>query len=225
MATASTGKYVQICGRGMRTHNGKENCLLLDYGGNCIRFGPIDMVDPVKRKNIFGTEKKAPPMKECPQCHAIVHARTTVCDCGYSFPVVAPHGTTAYDGAVMSGQVKAETVPIAGVWYSRHKKVGKPDSVKVTFYTKLDKEYYTYLGLDHGGYFAEKSLAIVRRFGGKSTNVTDALKECEHWRKPVAISVKPRGPYYDVVGIAFNDNPAIAAKVSGQVSLPDEVLN
>ncbi len=215
-STRSTGKYIQMVGRGMRPFPEKENALLLDYGGNVREHGPIDAVDPVKRKTILGDPIKAAPQKECPQCRSIVPARATVCDCGYKFPVVAPHGTEAYAGAVMSGQVKPETVQIAGAFYSRHKKVGKPDSVKVCFYTKLDREYFMYLGLDHGGFFAEKSLAIVRRFGGKANTVDQALKECEYWRKPVAISVKPRGQFWDVVGIAFDD---AQKKVTGQVKL------
>jgi DNA repair protein RadD len=205
MATKSTGKYVQIVGRGMRTHNGKENCLLLDYGGNCLAHGPIDEIDPVKKKNVFNVEKKAPPMKECPQCRLVVHARVTVCACGYQFPVVAPHGTEAYDGAVMSSQVKPEVIPIAGVWIGRHKKPGRPDSVKITFYTALDMEYYMWVGLDHDGYYKEKSLAVVKRFGGKAKTVDEALKESQYWRKPVAIAVKPRGRFFDIVGIIFDD--------------------
>jgi DNA repair protein RadD len=215
-STRSTGKYIQMVGRSMRPYPEKENALLLDYGGNVVEHGPIDAVDPIKRKTAFGDPVKAAPLKECPQCHAIIHARVTVCDCGFEFPAVAPHGTEAFGGAVMSGQVKPEVVQIEGVWYGRHKKIGKPDSIKVTFFTKLDKEYYTYLGLDHGGYFAEKSLAIVRRFGGKATTVDQALKESEFWRKPVAISVKPRGKFFDVVGIVFDNTQK---KPSGQVKL------
>ena len=205
MATKSTGKYVQICGRGLRTHPEKKDCLILDFGNNIITHGPLDEIDPIKKKNVFCIEKKPPPQKECPQCHAILSARATTCICGYEFPVAAPHGTLAFDGAVLSGQEKPTLISIAGVWISRHKKEGRPDSVKVTFYTSLDKEYYLWLGLDHGGYSTEKSLAIVKRFGGKATNVNDALKESEYWRKPVAISVKPRGKYFDVVGIVFDD--------------------
>jgi DNA repair protein RadD len=204
-STRSTGKYIQMVGRSMRPYPEKENALLLDYGGNVLEHGPIDAVDPIKRRTVFGDPVKAAPLKECPQCHAIVHARVTVCDCGYKFPVVAPHGTEAYDGAVMSGQIKAEIVPIAGLYVSRHKKPGKPDSVKLTFYTKIDKEYYMWLGLEHGGYYQEKSLAVVKRFGGKAITVADALKESDYWRKPVAISVKPRGRFFDVVGIVFDD--------------------
>lgn len=222
MATKSTGKYVQIVGRGMRTYGGKENCLLLDYGGNVLAHGPIDEIDPVKKKNTFNVEKGSPPMKACPQCRAIVHARVTECVCGYKFPVIAPHGTEAYSGAVMAGQVKAENVDIAGLWVSRHKKPDKPDSVKLTFYTKLDKEYYMWLGLDHSGYYREKSLAVVKRFGGLAKTVDEALKESDHWRKPVSISVKPRGNFFDVVGIKFQDTQK---NISEQKELTDEVFS
>jgi len=37
--TKSLGLYVQICGRGMRTHEGKTDCLLLDYGGTWNAMG------------------------------------------------------------------------------------------------------------------------------------------------------------------------------------------
>jgi len=204
-STRSTGKYIQMVGRSMRPYPEKENALLLDYGGNVVEHGPIDAVDPVKRKTVFGDPIKASPLKECPSCHLIVHSRVTVCACGYQFPVVAPHGTEAYDGAVMSSQVKPEIIPIAGIWVGRHKKPGRPDSVKITFYTALDMEYYMWVGLDHDGYYKEKSLAVVKRFGGKAKTVDEALKESEYWRKPVAIAVKPRGRFFDIVGIIFDD--------------------
>lgn len=207
MATKSTGKYVQIVGRGMRTCDGKENCLLLDYGGNCITHGMIDEIDPVKKKNIFNCEPTPPPMKECPECHNVSHARVLVCEaCGYVFPVTARHGTEAFAGAVMSNQVKPQQVVVAGMWVSRHKKPGKPDSVKITFYTELDMEYYMWLGLDHTGYYREKSLSVVKQFGGMAITVDEALKESEYWRKPIAISVRPRGKFFDVVAIAFDPN-------------------
>lgn len=205
-ATKSAGKYIQICGRGLRTHPGKENCLILDYGSNILTHGPLDEIDPIKRKNIFCMEKKAPPMKECPQCRAIVHARVTECACGYKFPVSAPHGSEAYAGAVLAEQIKPEVVPIAGTWISRHTKAGSPDSVKVCFYTQLDKEYYMWLGLDHSGYYREKSLATVRKFGGKANTVEEALKESPYWKPVSAIQVRPRGKYWDVLGIVFGPN-------------------
>ena len=44
--TQSIGLYVQMCGRGMRIHDDKTNCLLLDYGENVARHGCLDEVEP-----------------------------------------------------------------------------------------------------------------------------------------------------------------------------------
>src|SRR5262245_42361415 len=38
--TLSTGLYVQMVGRGTRKADGKVNCLILDFAGNCRRHGP-----------------------------------------------------------------------------------------------------------------------------------------------------------------------------------------
>jgi len=32
------------CGRGFRLHPGKDDCLVLDFGGNVLRHGPVDAV-------------------------------------------------------------------------------------------------------------------------------------------------------------------------------------
>ncbi len=41
----SPGLYAQICGRGFRLFPGKDNCLILDFGGNIARHGPLDAID------------------------------------------------------------------------------------------------------------------------------------------------------------------------------------
>ena len=48
--TKSLGLYVQICGRGMRPWGDKQDCLLLDYGGNMARHGCIDTARPERNK-------------------------------------------------------------------------------------------------------------------------------------------------------------------------------
>jgi DNA repair protein RadD len=210
-ATQSTGKYVQMVGRGMRTNPGKTNCLLLDYGQNVLRHGPIDEVDPVNRKNVVCEIKKAPPMKECPKCHVIIHARTTICPaCQYEFPVVAPHGTEAYDGAVISTQQEAFFVDIAedGFYVSRHTKAGKPDMAKIEFSDGLQRDYNIYLCLNHGGFASQKAQAVVRTFGGKATTTDEALKEWNYWKKPIRIKVVPEGKFTRVVGVVFEDPEA-----------------
>jgi len=208
-STMSTGKYIQMIGRSMRPYPFKDDALLLDYGGNCLRHGPIDSVDPIKTKDIFNVEKKVPPLKECSVCRVILHARTMICPaCGYEFPVTAPHGTESYDGAVMSDQEKPFIVEVASSWISRHKKGGKPDSVKVAFYDAMEKEYAMWLSLDIPGYAGEKARAIVKQFGGNATTVDMALKEQYDWKPVTHIQVKKDGKWDRITGFMFGERVA-----------------
>jgi len=109
-ATASAGLYVQMAGRGTRLADGKEDCLLLDFGGNVERHGFIDAVR-VKDKAQSEGDGEA-PAKECPKCQTMVYAGLRVCPrCGHEFPAPEPsHEKNAYGGAVLSSQVQAEWV-------------------------------------------------------------------------------------------------------------------
>lgn len=42
--TKSAGLYYQMCGRGFRVHPGKRDCLVLDFGENVERHGPVDLL-------------------------------------------------------------------------------------------------------------------------------------------------------------------------------------
>jgi hypothetical protein len=54
---------VQIQGRGTRLHPDKKNCLLLDFVGNLIRLGGIDMCETIYRENDY---KDEPEEEEAP---------------------------------------------------------------------------------------------------------------------------------------------------------------
>ena len=45
-ATTSPGLYYQMLGRGMRLHPSKSDSLVLDYGGNIRRHGPVTDITP-----------------------------------------------------------------------------------------------------------------------------------------------------------------------------------
>lgn len=75
-ATLSTSLYVQMIGRGTRIHPEKADCLVLDYGGNVKRHGPIDNVI----LKVPGKGKGEMPLKECPKCHSVVPISKMVCD-------------------------------------------------------------------------------------------------------------------------------------------------
>jgi DNA repair protein RadD len=201
-ATESAGLYVQIVGRGTRIAPGKTDCLVLDYGDNVMRHGFIDKVKPkIKGK----AEDGEAPCKECPSCQTIQHAAMRNCiACGYEFPPpVLNHGNKAYSGAMISTQVQAEWANIDDVGYSRWRKEGKPDSVRVTYYCGLIKVSEWFCP-DHGGYAADRYIKRKTALGATAATTEDAMSECDQWTRPSRIKVKPNGKFYDIVQIDYS---------------------
>ncbi len=130
--TASPGLFVQACGRGFRLHESKQDCLVLDYGGNILRHGPIDAIN-IKDHQRGGGEC---PMKECPECQAFVHAAVRTCpDCGYEFPEPekSRHDDKASNEGILTGQVVDTEYEVQDVFYSVHTKRGAGEDVPKTF--------------------------------------------------------------------------------------------
>ena len=201
-ATASTGLYVQMVGRGTRLAPGKENCLVLDYGQNVERHGFIDAVKP---KPKGGGGEGTAPVRKCPNCQTMNHAAARRCiECDYEFP--APefnHGTRSYEGAMLSNQVQAEWMDVDGVTYALHQKEGKPDSVKVTYrcgFTYINEWFCP----DHGGYAASRYHARMKALTSSSMTTREALMECAAWAWPSRIKVKPNGKFHDIVQLDYS---------------------
>ncbi len=130
--TLSTQLYVQALGRGMRTYPGKLDCLVLDYSGNCIRHGPIDAVNPDKKKrDVDGTA----PAKECKECGAIVHAALRYCPyCGAEFPVsIVKVDTKAANVPLLKADIVPERREIYKTTIQVWSKAGKKESVRINY--------------------------------------------------------------------------------------------
>ena len=134
-ATLSPGLYVQMCGRGFRLHASKEDCLILDYGDNITRHGPVDAI---QIKNKRPTTAGEAPVKECPDCHEIVGAGLTECsECGFEFPPPDkdPHATAASEKSILSKQEPAysdETLEVTDIKYNVHTKRGADEDTPKT---------------------------------------------------------------------------------------------
>ena len=92
--TKSEILWVQSVGRGLRTADGKDDCLLLDHSGTALSLGlPADIhyaaLKPGKRKgdgkNEDEKEERQPPKPyECSQCEQLVPAAMDTCPgCGF----------------------------------------------------------------------------------------------------------------------------------------------
>lgn len=132
-ATESVGLWMQMCGRGMRLHPGKTDCLVLDFGGNIRRHGPIDhlIINEPGEKG-----EGAAPYKTCPECRVACHARATECpDCGYQFPepeLIVKHDADPETAPILSSEIGVYTVEY--VTAKIHYKEGSPDSLKVSYH-------------------------------------------------------------------------------------------
>ena len=196
-ATESTSLYVQILGRGMRLSEDKTGCLLLDYGGNVLRHGFVDSVNVRGAKGL--REPGDMPAKPCPICSSILHLSVMTCiDCGYMFPIhEVKHDDIAYDGAVLMGEPEpAITSKVIDVWHRRHKKTGKPDSVKVGYKITFLFSVTEYICLDHDGYARRNALRWCERMGIKA-NTTEELLKCE-LPKVEEVTYRKNGKFYDV---------------------------
>ena len=201
-ATESTGLYIQIVGRGTRIASGKENCLVLDYGDNVMRHGFIDKIKPKIKGR---TEDGEAPVKKCPECLTVNHAAVRMCiECGHEFPPPQfNHGTRAYSGAMISTQVQAEWVDVDDVGYSRWRKEGKPDSIRVTYYCGLIK-VSEWLCPDHGGYAAERYQKRMKNLRATAMTTEEALLECDHWQRPYRIKVRPNDKFHDIIQFDYS---------------------
>jgi len=129
--TNSPGLLVQQVGRGTRLCEGKQNCLVLDYSGNILRHGPVDMVN-VKEPGV-GKGGDA-PAKKCPQCLALIHAAYQKCpECGFEFPPPERSNITqnASTAGVISGQAQYSDFDVQETFYAVHeKRYAEPDTPK-----------------------------------------------------------------------------------------------
>lgn len=197
--TKSPGLWVQICGRGTRIAQGKSDCLVLDFGQNSSRHGPVDKIKG-RAARMAGDEPGETPVKECPDCHSLLLIASRECpDCGYLFPPPPPNfDAQASDAPILSSQVKAERIEVDFATYSRHRKMGKPDSVKVDYHCGL-RTFSEWVCLDHGGYAEAKARQWMDQHGSKNMCVDDALEHLPNTDAPVAVWIKPDGKYHRVV--------------------------
>jgi len=126
-ATMSPGLFAQIVGRGFRMCDGKDDCLILDFGGNIRRHGPIDSPEygvQDKRQRVAGEA----PTKRCPNCEAEVLIGATECrDCGFAFPRErdASHDAKPDDAQILT---EPEVWLVETVRYATHYKRNSPES-------------------------------------------------------------------------------------------------
>ena len=154
--TMSPGLYYQMVGRGFRMHPGKGDCLVLDFGGNVLRHGPVDQIR-IREPDARGNGEA--PAKECPECHAVVAAGYAVCpECGYEFPPPerTRHEAQASSESILSGETTVLDYEVQSVCYSVHVKRDAPPehpkTMRVEYEVGLSHFVSEWVCVEHTGW-------------------------------------------------------------------------
>lgn len=212
--TASTGLYVQICGRGMRTAPDKADCLVLDFAGNVMRHGPVDCIPMPGVKGAAARvegEVGTMPAKECPMCQEIVSIGTMECSCGYQWPEPEPkHDATATDEAVMQMTAPKERWrQVQDIDYARHRKTGSPDSLRVDYLID-GRVVRHWVCFEHTGRARQQAVGWWQAHAGMSSQppdtTDDALKRIGEVSRAHQAIIARDGGYWRIERLSF-DHP------------------
>ncbi|MBR2714347.1 MAG: DEAD/DEAH box helicase family protein [Kiritimatiellae bacterium] len=229
--TNSPGLLVQMVGRGFRLspETGKTECLVLDYGRNIERHGPIDMIK-VKEPGQGGG---GPLAKVCPQCQAIVNLPVMLCpDCGYQWPRKEPerksHEATAAKVGILSGEVTVEKFPVQHtsyqVWEKRGAPPDAPKTVRVTYDVDYLTHYSEWLCPEHTGYARRKFEKWWREHANPDCPMPRTAEEvCEHdfagmirEVKEITVRFVSGQKYPEITGYELGDFPLVQAGLGAQ---------
>ena len=219
-ATQSTSLYVQMIGRGLRIPNKeignlpskaerllaiasseKINCLVLDYGENVQRHGPLNFLsikEPGKKQD--PNEIRA---KDCPSCEELVPVNARICPlCGFEFPVEhrnPNHATTAAEIDLILEQ-QASWFEVAEMKVGKHQKMSKKPSMKVTYVLQSGLQVHEWICFDHGGYSTTKAIHWCKARGHEWMSVDDAVKI--KWPMPKRVRIKrTQSKFYEVMEV------------------------
>jgi len=166
--TCSPGLFYQVVGRGFRLHDGKNDCLLLDYGSNLERHGALDDPEYGKRSVRSGRGGGDAPTKICPSCEEEVLIAAKECDCGFVFPesMMPKHDVEAdKESEVLQKVDPPEWKEVVRIDWQEHTKrsapIDAPKTLRVDYYTsdmgELDPPYSEWVCLEHNGFAFQKA--------------------------------------------------------------------
>jgi DNA repair protein RadD len=217
--TMSPGLFAQIVGRGFRLHPHKIDCLVLDFGGNIKRHGPIDSPS-------YGVQDKRQshpgeaPIKHCPNCESEVLASARECDeCGFRFPDPdANHGTQADQAAILSNPI---TFLVEAVSYALHRKRSGegPPTLRLDYECQredaegnLSREKISeWVCIEHDGYAYEKARRwwADRSRAEFPVDVQEAVSLCERGAvaSPFKLTAIKEGRWWRIQSVVLDPVP------------------
>jgi len=241
-ATMSPGLFSQIVGRGLRTAPGKDSCLILDFGENLKRFGPIDADDfgeKVKQRST-GSGGDA-PTKSCPSCEEPNPISARVCTCGWKFPEpsIASHGTNPDGSPILEADIPPTVWIVEEVHASRHVKKnnehGSPDTMRIDYVCVPEdgtggnlerKTISEWVCIEHDG-FARSKAALWWSARSNAPCPTEIDSALSLWGRgalasPTKLTTRPQGKFVRIVSVELDSKPESWAEESELVDAFEE---
>ena len=224
-------RWVQELGRGTRTNyapgydlntkegrleaiymSDKRNCMVLDYGRNTERLGPINdpvMPEPKRR----GKKKDSPvqrvaPVKVCPNCTTYIPYVARECfHCGYQYPEEEVRlENTASEKALIATTTEPviEEFPVDYVTYKKHTKANTNSSTfQITYYSNVQSfREFIPIGSERGRRYS--NFWWHERTGEFCPDsIDEALKQVSKLKVPVKLRVWTNKQYPEIVKHIF----------------------
>lgn len=137
-----------------------SNCIILDYGENILRHGPLDAITVVEKKK--SERKGEKPAKACPKCKELIETARTICPCcGYVFPPKElKHLDYASADGLITGQVTTREYNVDRVMYQRWtKRMASPDTPNtlcIEYNIGFNEYFREWVCPEHTGYARQK---------------------------------------------------------------------
>lgn len=242
--TKSLTLYQQMVGRGLRKCDEKSNCLILDFGGNIDRHGPIDTAAPQE----YGKESKPRNWKECKACGTFNALNARTCkECGAEFERrdVDPNKnlvSKASGGAILSSEVGDPEKPIIEEFnvvrleveehYKRNAEPGTPPTLQCK-YTVIGPYWakFEWLCPEHGvkmrgkfkRWWEEKSNAPAPETVREAVALINAGFLATPYK--IETTTKPRNKFPDIKWLEFSDVPRYDPEKAKRALNEEDFLN
>ena len=209
--TKSPVLYVQGMGRGTRIADGKDDCLVLDFTDTVERLGPVDTIQGRAKKRSGPQEA---PYSICPDCGERNAPAALVCIyCQGQIreeEEAAPMDAKVSLAALLSSASEIGELiwhDVTRVDYAIHRKEGKPDSLRVDYFSGLLRTASEWVCFDHHGYAKEKAYQWWARRnpnGIQPNNTFVAFGLSKQLSSPARIATRKNGKYTEVKHYEFD---------------------
>jgi DNA repair protein RadD len=209
--TKSPVLYVQGMGRGTRIADGKDDCLVLDFTDTVERLGPVDTIQGRAKKRLGPQEA---PYSICPDCGERNAPAAFVCIYCQG-QIREEEEATPMDAKVSLAALLSSASEIGElIWhdvtrvdYAIHRKEGKPDSLRVDYFSGLLRTASEWVCFDHHGYAKEKAYKWWARRnpnGIQPNNTFVAFGLSKQLSSPARIATRKNGKYTEVKHYEFD---------------------